>query len=268
MRKLKRLTLGVLLAFLLVSCQSYKKVPYLQDTAFVNDTEQNVLQTGVKVMPKDLLTIAVSCSTPELAAPFNLVNSGTASGTEGKTVGQGNASSALQQYLVDNQGNINFPVLGEIHVGGLTKLEIENLIIDKLKVYLKEAPLVTVRIVNYRISVLGEVNKPGSFVVSNEKINLLEALAMAGDLTVYGMRDNVKLIRTGQDNKQEIITMDLNKTETVLSPYYQLQQNDIIYVTPNKTKAKNSDVGTSTGLWVSVTSVLVSLATLLVTILK
>ena len=241
MRKLKRLTLGALLAFLLVSCQSYKKVPYLQDTAFVNDTEQSVRQTGVKVMPKDLLTIAVSCSTPELAAPFNLVNSGTASGTEGKMVGQGN---------------------------GLTKLEIENLIIDKLKVYLKEAPLVTVRIVNYRISVLGEVTKPGSFVVSNEKINLLEALAMAGDLTIYGMRDNVKLIRTGQDNKQEIITIDLNKAETVLSPYYQLQQNDIIYVTPNKTKAKNSDVGTSTGLWVSATSILFSLANILVILLN
>ena len=97
MRKLKRLTLGALLAFLLVSCQSYKKVPYLQDTAFVNDTEQSVRQTGVKVMPKDLLTIAVSCSTPELAAPFDLVNSGTANGTEGKMVGQGTASPALQQ---------------------------------------------------------------------------------------------------------------------------------------------------------------------------
>ena len=91
---------------------------------------------------------------------------------------------------------------------------------------------------------------------------------MAGDLTIYGMRDNVKLIRTGLDNKQEIITLDLNKAETVLSPYYQLQQNDIIYVTPNKTKAKNSDVGTSMGLWFSGVSILVSLATLLVTILK
>ena len=268
MKKMAGLILGLLLAFLLVSCQAYKKVPYLQDTAFVNDTKQSVRQTGVKVMPKDLLTIAVSCSTPELAAPFNLVNSGTASGTEGKTVGQGTVLPALQQYLVDNQGNINFPVLGEIHVGGLTKLEIENLIIDKLKVYLKEAPLVTVRIVNYRISVLGEVTKPGSFVVSNEKINLLEALAMAGDLTIYGMRDNVKLIRTGQDNKQEIITMDLNKAETVLSPYYQLQQNDIIYVTPNKTKAKNSDIGTSTGLWFSGVSILLSITNFLLTILR
>ena len=124
-----------LLAFLLVSCQSYKKVPYLQDTAFVNDTEQSVRQTGVKVMPKDLLTIAVSCSTPELAAPFNLIKFQVmVVEQKGKTVGQGTASPALQQYLVDNQGNINFPVLGEIHVGGLTKLEIEILIIDKLKV--------------------------------------------------------------------------------------------------------------------------------------
>ena len=91
----------------------------------------------------------------ELAAPFNLANSGTASGTEERQWDKELESTALQQYLVDNQGNINFPVLGEIHVGGLTKLEIENLIVDKLKVYLKEAPLVTVRIVNYRISVLG-----------------------------------------------------------------------------------------------------------------
>lgn len=255
MKKLKQLILGVLLAIVLISCQSYKKVPYLQDMTQVSDIEQGGRPIGVKVMPKDLLMITVSCSTPELAAPFNLVNPDS-------------ESSAPQQYLVDNQGNINFPVLGEIHVGGLTKLEIENLIIDKLKVYLKEAPLVTVRIVNYRISVLGEVAKPGSFVISNEKINLLEALAMAGDLTIYGMRDNVKLIRTGQDNKQEIITMDLNKAETVLSPYYQLQQNDIIYVTPNKTKAKNSDIGTNTGLWFSATSILVSLANILVILLN
>lgn len=268
MRKLKRLTLGTLLAFLLVSCQSYKKVPYLQDTALVSDTEQSVRQTGVKVMPKDLLTIAVSCSTPELATPFNLVNSSAGSEVEGKVIGQGTTSSSPQQYLVDNQGNINFPVLGEIHVGGLTKLEIESLIIEKLKVYLKEAPLVTVRIVNYRISVLGEVTKPGSFIVSNEKVNLLEALAMAGDLTIYGMRDNVKLIRTRQDNKQEIITLDLNKVETVMSPYYQLQQNDIIYVTPNKAKAKNSNIGTNTALWLSSTSILVSLANILVILLK
>lgn len=266
MRKITGWTLYWLLIMLFASCQSYKKVPYLQDIAFVNDTVQNV--RPLSVMPKDLLTIVVSCSTPELATPFNLVNPGTGNGKKGKMTVQGAESSAPQQYLVDNQGNINFPVLGEIHVGGLTKLEIENLIIEKLKVYLKEVPLVTVRIVNYRISVLGEVNSPGSFVVSNEKVNLLEALAMAGDLTINGMRDNVKLIRTGQDNSKEIVTLDLNRAETVISPYYQLQQNDIIYVTPNKTKAKNSDIGANTGLWFSGTSILVSLANLLVIFLK
>ena len=118
------------------------------------------------------------------------------------------------------------------------------------------------------LTVLGEVASPGSFVVSNEKINLLEALAMAGDLTIYGMRDNVKLIRTEQNNKQEIITMDLNKAETVLSPYYQLQQNDIIYVTPNKTKAKNSDIGAGTGLWFSGVSILLSITNFVLTILR
>lgn len=268
MRRLTGLALCLLLFFLFVSCKSYKQVPYLQDTDLASDMEQGVCQIGVKVMPKDLLTIAVSCSTPELAAPFNLVSPTTGSGTGEKTIVQSATPSALQQYLVDNQGDINFPVLGEIHVSGLTKLEIENLIIDKLKVYLKETPLVTVRIANYRISVLGEVNSPGSFVVSNEKVNLLEALAMAGDLTLYGRRDNVRLIRTGENQKQEIITFDLNKAETVFSPYYQLQQNDIIYVTPNKAKAKNSDIGSTTGLWFSGVSILLSITNLLISILR
>ena len=264
MKKVNRWMGLLLLLCLLAACQSYKKVPYLQDAEVVLYGVQNEQLYDAKIMPKDLLTIVVSCTSPELAAPFNLTVATPNNIASNYTTTQ----PALQQYLVDNQGNINFPVLGEIHVGGLTKLEIENLIIDKLKVYLKEAPLVTVRIVNYRISVLGEVNGPGSFVVSNEKINLLEALAMAGDLTIYGMRDNVKLIRTGQDNKQEIITLDLNKAETVLSPYYQLQQNDIIYVTPNKTKAKNSDIGAGTGLWFSGISILMSITNLLINILR
>lgn len=268
MRRLKRLTLRVLLAFLLVSCQSYKKVPYLQDMALVSVTEQGVQKVGVKVMPKDLLTITVSCSTPELATPFNLINPSSSGEMGGKIIGQGTRSSTLQQYLVDNQGDINFPMLGEIHVGGFTKTEIESLIIDRLKIYLKETPLVTVRIVNYRISVIGEVNGPGSFIISNEKINLLEALAMAGDLTIYGRRDNVRLVRMGQDNKQEIITFDLNKAETVFSPYYQLQQNDIIYVTPNKVKANNSDIGAGIGLWSSGISIVLSITSLLLNILK
>lgn len=244
--------------FLFASCQSYKKVPYLQDAEVVEQTVQQGNLYDAKIMPKDLLTIVVSCTNPELAVPFNLTVVGSADSN----------SQSAQAYLVDNEGQINFPVLGELKVGGLTKKQAEQLIVEKLKPYIKETPIVTVRMVNYKISVIGEVASPGTFTISNEKVNLFEALAMAGDMTVWGVRDNVKLIREGADGKQEIVTLDMSKAETILSPYYWLQQNDIVYVTPNKTKARNSGIGNSTGLWFSATSVLVSLASILVTILR
>ena len=153
-------------------------------------------------------------------------------------------------------------------MGGLTKKATEQMIVEKLKPYIKEIPIVTVRMMNYKISVIGEVARPGTFTISNEKVNLLEALAMAGDMTVYGLRDDIKLIREDANGRQEIVTLDLNKAETILSPYYWLQQNDIIYVTPNKAKARNSDIGSSTSLWFSATSILISIASLLYNILR
>ena len=268
MRRLNKRNLWLLLLpFLLTACQSYKKVPYFQNVEVVNGVEQQEKLYDAKIMPKDLLTIVVSCTNPELATPFNLTvasNAGIAVSTSSYVTTQ----PVLQPYLVDNDGNINFPVLGELKLGGLTKREAERLIIDRLKPYMKETPIVTVRMVNYKISVIGEVTRPGTFTISNEKVNLLEALAMAGDMTVYGLRDNVKLIREDANGKQQIVTLDLNKAETILSPYYWLQQNDIIYVTPNKAKARNSDVGNSTSLWFSATSILVSIVSLLVNILK
>ena len=264
MKRIKQLGYYVLTVFLLTACQSYKKVPYLQDAEVVLYSTQNEQLYDAKIMPKDLLTIVVSCTSPELAAPFNLTVATQSNAALNYTTTQ----PVLQQYLVDNEGNINFPVLGELHVGGLTKKATEQMIVEKLKPYIKETPIVTVRMVNYKISVLGEVARPGTFTINNEKVNLLEALAMAGDMTVWGLRDNVKLIREGADGKQQIITLDLNSAETILSPYYWLQQNDIVYVTPNKAKARNSDIGNSTSLWFSATSILVSLASLLVTIFK
>ena len=253
-------------AALFASCQSYKKVPYLQDAEVINQAQQLETLYDAKIMPKDLLTIVVSCTNPELAVPFNLTVASPIS------VSAGNSSltnqPSLQQYLVDNEGRINFPVLGTLKVGGLTKSQAEQLIVNNLKPYIKENPIVTVRMSNYKISVLGEVARPGTFTITNEKVNLLEALAMAGDMTVWGLRDNVKLIREDANGKQEIHTLDLNKAETILSPYYWLQQNDVVYVTPNKTKARNAGVGNSTSLWFSATSILVSLASILVTIFK
>ena len=266
MRIFNKLIFVVLLPFLFAACQSYKKVPYLQDTEVVNQIEQKEKLYDAKIMPKDLLTIVVSCTSPELAAPFNLTVASPTNLSVANTLAT--TQPVLQTYLVDNEGKISFPVLGELKLGGLTKKQAEQRIVEKLKPYMKETPIVTVRMVNYKISVIGEVTRPGTFTISNEKVNLLEALAMAGDMTVYGLRDNVKLIREDATGKQEIITLDLNKSETILSPYYWLQQNDVVYVTPNKAKARNSDIGNSTSLWFSATSILVSLASLLFNILK
>ena len=131
-----------------------------------------------------------------------------------------------------------------------------------------ENPIVTVRMTNYKISVLGEVNHPGMFTVNNEKINILEALAKAGDLTIYGVRNKIKLIREDATGKKEIHELNLNDANIINSPYYYLQQNDIVYVEPNKVKARNSGVGTTTGLWFSATSILISLTSLMYNILK
>ena len=250
---------------LLASCGSYKKVPYIQNAGVVNDSIPPQPLYDAKIMPKDLLIITVNTSDPESASPFNLVVQSSI--TTGKYTNLTQQPS-LQQYLVNNDGEIDFPVLGRIKIGGLTKTEAENLINTKLKPYLKDTPIVNVRMTNYKISVLGEVARPGTFTVNNEKVNVLEALAMAGDMTVYGIRDNVKLIREDVDGRRSIINLNLNDANLIISPYYYLQQNDILYVTPNQTKAKNSEVGSSTGLWLTATSVLVSVASLLVTILR
>lgn len=251
---------------MLASCTSYKSVPYMQNPEIVNTYADSLPLYDAKIMPKDLLSITVNTSDPQSSAPFNLTvqTALNASQTNINTTSQ----PSLQQYLVNNDGEIDFPIVGRLEVGGLTKNEAEKLIRDRLQPYLKEKPIVTVRMANYKISVLGEVAKPGTFTVSNEKVNILEALAMAGDMTVYGVRDNVKLIREDAHGKREIITLNLNDAGLVVSPYYYLRQNDILYVTPNKTKAKNSDIGSSTTLWFSATSILVSIASLIVNIAK
>ena len=262
--KLHSLLIIGLCALLLSGCSSYKKVPYLQDADVVNSLQKPLPMYDAKIMPKDLLTITVNTSDPEAAAPFNLTVQSSVNVARSTSLTQ---QPTLQQYLVNNDGTIDFPVLGRLEVSGLTKSEAENLIRTKLGAYLKESPIVTVRMTNYKISVLGEVARPGMFTINNEKVNIFEALALAGDLTIWGMRDNVKLIREDAVGQREIINLNLNQVDIVTSPYYYLQQNDILYVTPNKSKAKNSGIGQSTSLWFSATSILVSIANIIVTFL-
>ena len=252
-------------ALLCASCSAPKNVAYIKNSDEV-DLSQSAYLYDARIMPKDVLTITVNTVNPDAAAPFNLSVPTAFNNQTRSTYSQ----PILQTYLVDNNGTIEFPVLGNLKVGGLTKAECEKLIHDKIMPYLnaKENPVVTVRMANYKISVLGEVNRPGMFTVSNEKINIFEALAQAGDLTIYGVRDNVKLIRENAKGRKEIHTVILNDANLINSPYYYLQQNDIIYVEPNKVKARNSTVGQTTTLWFSATSILISMASLLYNILK
>lgn len=264
MKKYNVLFLSTLIV-LLCSCGSTKDIAYFQNAKYI-DFEQSKYLYDAKIMPKDILSITVTTVNPEAAIPFNMTVPTIYTQQNRSTYSYG----SLQTYLVDNDGCIDFPIVGNVMVGGLTKSECEKQIYDKIKPYLNEneRPIVTVRMINYKISVLGEVNRPGMFTVSNEKINILEALAQAGDLTIYGVRTNVKLIREDETGKKQIYTINLNDASLVNSPYYYLQQNDIVYVEPNKVRSRNSNIGSSTTIWFTATSILISLTSLIYNIAK
>lgn len=260
--------LVVTIAIAVCSCTSYKNVPYLQNSNDVDLTEATRLYDA-RIMPKDQLTINVSYPIdPEAVKMFNLIMQGenmlSNSGTQ-----RFSSQYQMMSYLVDNEGIINFPILGKMKVAGMTKTELEEQIANRIQgEYTKEKPLVTVQMSSYKVTVLGEVNRGGQYVSSTGKLNIFEALAMAGDLTIYGKRECVKLIRENANGEKKIVELNLNDANIINSPYYQLQQNDIVYVTPNKVKAKNSGIGSETSLWFTSTSILVSIASLLYNILR
>lgn len=252
-------------ALLLGSCSSSKHVAYFKNIDTISLAASRGLYDA-HIMPKDQLTITVMTTNPEASAPFNL--------TVGSTVSTGgqlaSSSQSLQGYLVDNEGNINFPIIGELHVAGKTKTECEDMIKEKIRPYLneKENPIVTVRMASYRVTVIGEVGSPKVIPVTTEKMSIIEALASAGDLSIYGKRNNVLLIREDATGEKHSTRINLNDGNVFNSPYYYLQQNDIIYVEPNSTKAKNSSIGSSTTLWFSVVGLITSTASLLFNILR
>lgn len=255
----------VLLYFAFTSCQSYKNIPYLQGLDSL-DLSKQTLPTEARIMPKDLVSIVVSCSNPELATPFNLsVQTAVSVAQQNQTL---TTQPVLQQYLVDSNGNIDFPVLGQLKIGGMNRTEVQDLVKSKLKPYIKEDPIVTVRLANFRVSVIGEVTDPGTYSIANEKVNIFEALALAKDMTVYGRRDNVRVIREDAMGHKEIATLDLSNANILRSPYYYLQQNDIVYVTPNKAKATTADITSSTTIWFSIIGSLMSLASIMVAVFR
>lgn len=264
MKKILGFALSLVAAIAITSCGNYKQVAYFQNIDSISLAASKGLHDA-HVMPKDLLTIMVTCTDPKAAQPFNLSYSQNPNGGSSNS-----GQNSYIPYLVDNDGNINFPVIGKIPVVGFTKREIEKDIARRIKPYLAESenPIVTVLMANYSVCVTGEVRNPGVFTVSNEKISIIEALTRAGDLTIQGQRQNILLIRENTNGQKEHHRLNLNDAEIINSPYYYLQQNDIVYVEPNKIKARTATIDTSITYWLGLTSSVISLSTLLITILK
>ena len=263
-----KLTAGVLSLLMFASCGQVKNIAYFQDKA-LDHPEEIDKHGGIVIQPKDMISIVVSSRNPELSTMFNLPVVNYQAGSE--TVSTG-GQQRLLGYVVDNDGYIDFPVLGTMKVAGMTRWELSEYIKDTLlkKGYLNDA-VVTVEFMNFKVSVLGEVNNPGTYTIEGDKVTILEALSMAKDLTIYGQRDQVYVIREENGNRT-IYKMDLRSTDLFDSPAYFLKQNDIIYVQPNKVKAGQSTVNEnnlkSVGLWISIASLLASVGTLVVSIIR
>lgn len=253
----------------LSSCNSYKKIPYLGNGLSNNSSTVTIpspfRENEVRFKIGDVLGITVNAlgSESSLVADFNLPFQPTASADN---TGENDVPQGIgrQTYLIDHEGFIDFPVIGKISVEGFTHDELEVELKSQLKKYLKVDPIITIRLLNYRVTILGEVGSPGIYPVSRDHINILEALAMAGDMTIYGQRENVKLIRELPDEKLEVVHLNLNDAWVASSPYFYLRQNDILYVEPNKTKSKSADIGAQTNLWLSLTSIGLSVVSIAV----
>ncbi|RCW90778.1 polysaccharide biosynthesis/export family protein [Winogradskyella arenosi] len=242
--KTRFLTLTILSCFILSSCGSRKKLIYFQDESY---TEFKMPSEPVELTykPDDILTINVSALDPNTVRPFNLPV------VSNNTLDVTTAQGALQQqsYLVDYNGNIEFPVLGTLKVEGLTRTELTNLLVDEIKKMAND-PIVNVRLANFTITVLGEVASPGTFTMQDERVTLLEALGFANDLTIFGKRKNVKLIREVNGIKK-FSTIDLTSSNAVNAPHYYLQQNDVIYVEPNNARIRSSTYNQNNSVLIS-----------------
>ncbi|MCS4166241.1 polysaccharide biosynthesis/export family protein [Sphingobacterium sp. BIGb0116] len=236
------------------SCGSRKNMVYLQpDSTQINAIyEQHV----PKIQANDILTIVVTAADPKVTAPFNPLSTMTSN-----NMTQSVDLALRPTYTVDNDGRITLPMLGNVHLAGLTRVEAIEKIRNELSQYIKD-PGVNINFNNFRVSVLGEVAKPGSFILPSERVTVLEALGMAGDMTIRGIRQNVLLIRE-MDGQKTMHRLDLTKQETLNSPYYYLAQNDVIYVEPNKAQINNSKLGANTNIIISIAGLLITVISVL-----
>lgn len=261
---MRRLNLFILLLGLLFAgCNAQQRVLYLQDVESGAEIEIPEIYQ-IRIRPLDQLTIVINSKDPELAFPFNSASSYSGL-TKGVNPSINNAS--LQVFTVDSNGYITLPIIGEVKCDGLTRNELQKVIENKIKEsnYFED-PQVNVRFATLQISVLGEVTRPGRFDIKSDKITILDALALAGDMTIYGNRENVAVIRE-VDGKNIVTKLDIRSSEIFSSPCFYLQQNDIVLVSPNKYRAASSEINQNRSFWISLASTGISFATLLMTII-
>ena len=262
---MKHLGIFILGALLLASCATNKRAAYIQQvqTDIPTAIEQDY---QIRIKPLDRLTVTINSKDPELAAPFNAASSYNS--LNGLSSYSSSSNGNLQILTVDKEGKIQLPIIGEIDCDGLSRNElakkIENTIRENGMVH---DPIVIIQFADVKFSVLGEVARPGQFSITKDRISLFDALAMAGDLTIYGQRENVALIRE-ENGMRTVHYFDLKNPDILTSPYFYLQQDDVVYVTPNKYKAQAGEINQNRSFYISLVSVAVSVATLLVTITR
>lgn len=247
-----KLILALLALGFLSSCGSKKDVVYFQDAgSFETLINKNTFTPKFKI--DDLVSIHVSTLDPEASAPFNLFRGAAEGGIRPEQV----------DYLIDDQGEIDFPVIGKIKIAGLSPEETRVMLRERLSEYLVD-PIINIRLKNFTVTILGEVNRPGTYPVNGERITVLEAIGLAGDLTIKGQRENVKVIRDF-DGTKVYNTIDLRRKDVMNSPVFYLTQNDVVYVEPNRSAATSSSLDNRASIAVSIVSVLITSTVILIT---
>ncbi len=241
----------ILLFATLSSCVSRKDLVYFQDEP-VDNGQLNSAPKQLTYKADDILTINVSAADALAAQPFNL---GVVS--ESLDLVNANGVTRMQTYLIDYNGNIEFPVLGTLHLAGMTRIEATEMLKQEISEYAKD-PIVNIRLVNFTVTVIGEVSNPGTFTIQDERITLPEALGLANDLTIFGKRNNILLIRE-VDGVKKFAKIDLTSVNSVISPLYYLQQNDVIVVEPNKARIRSSSFNQNNAVLISAVGTLATI---------
>ncbi|MCY2687554.1 polysaccharide biosynthesis/export family protein [Salinimicrobium sp. TH3] len=250
---INRIFVLIIVLLTVSSCVTRKNMVYFQNVDQLRESVERNRNDNLQIQPDDELTIRVSAPEQEATIPFNLTKSVASEAGVGGSV-------ELETYLVSSEGTIQFPVIGVMEVQGLTTTELAEKIRKSILEYVKD-PIINVRILNFQISVLGEVNSPGTFSIDDDHINLSKAIAMAGDLTIFGKRDNI-LILGEEEGVKTYAYLDLTDANVVNSPYYNLRQNDVIYVEPRSSRRQAAGSTNIAATYISIASVIASLVVL------